>query len=282
MRVAHGWSQEDAASQWNQNWPDEPKSGKSFSYWEVWPGKAGHEPSLDVIERLARLYQCDAADLLADRANYRHMDDMHAAAPASQVLAALRVSHREAPFGWYVKSLVTLLRLDTETPTALEERTIVATQDGLSEIATSMSIPRHPADDSLIHQLDVELLSGGRLELREQPNESQFKHVIALADALAAGGEHTYRLLIAIPRGQLMIDHSVHIPFQRSDLCELTVRFSPDHIPSDIWLMDGVPPAVLREEEPRGRRLTADRFGEISVTFRDLAQGQVYGVKWRF
>ncbi len=42
-------------------WPDDPKSFKNFSSWENWPSPTGHAPSLAVLDRLARLYECDAA-----------------------------------------------------------------------------------------------------------------------------------------------------------------------------------------------------------------------------
>ncbi len=65
MRLAHGWGQTDVADAWNARWPDEPKSFKSISYWENWPSPTGHAPSLSVLDRLAELYECDVADLLA-------------------------------------------------------------------------------------------------------------------------------------------------------------------------------------------------------------------------
>lgn len=37
FRLAHGWSQRRAAEEWNRWWPNEPKTLKNFSYWEVWP-----------------------------------------------------------------------------------------------------------------------------------------------------------------------------------------------------------------------------------------------------
>ncbi len=44
LRLARSWSQRRAADEWNQRWPDEPKTFKNFSYWEVWPSSTGHEP----------------------------------------------------------------------------------------------------------------------------------------------------------------------------------------------------------------------------------------------
>src|SRR5215470_4892483 len=84
IRWAHGWSQGQVADLWNARWPDEPKTLKNISYWEVWPSPTGHEPSLAVLDRLALLYQCSVADLLADLADYRHLDDPTPAQPHSR------------------------------------------------------------------------------------------------------------------------------------------------------------------------------------------------------
>jgi hypothetical protein len=66
FRLAHGWTQEEAARRWNIRWSGEgqPKTGKSFSYWEVWPGRGGRAPSSRTLTRLAELYLCRPGDLL--------------------------------------------------------------------------------------------------------------------------------------------------------------------------------------------------------------------------
>jgi hypothetical protein len=278
FRVAHGWSQRDAADAWSIRWPGEPKTAKNISYWELWPSQTGHAPSLGVIERLAELYHCSVADLLSDRGNYRELDP--AGSQAGNPVNATAISEREAPLGWYVRSLVTLLLLDRDVPAAFEERTIVATRDALDEIVTTMSIPRHPDDGSEQHGAEITVLSGGRLEMREQPHESQFRQVIALAQPLAVGDEHLYRLEIRIPSDQPMISHAVHIPLQRSDHFSLTARFPLDGLPSSVWVVSGAPPAVLRDREPRGTQVTPDRFGEVNIAFAGLIQGQAYGLRW--
>ncbi len=82
LRQAHGWSQPQAAEEWTRVWPDDPKTFKNFSYWEQWPGKTGHAPSLETLDRLARLYQCRITDLLTDCRDYSARDGARAAAPA--------------------------------------------------------------------------------------------------------------------------------------------------------------------------------------------------------
>lgn len=74
FRLAHGWSQREAADEWTKRWPADPKTFKNISYWELWPSNSGYTPSLDVLGKLAQLYECRLADLLIDCADYRHLD----------------------------------------------------------------------------------------------------------------------------------------------------------------------------------------------------------------
>ena len=77
LRMAHDWSQRDAADQWNSRWPADRKTFKNFSYWELWPAPTGYEPSLDVLSKLAELYQCSIADLVSDCADFRSADSAY-------------------------------------------------------------------------------------------------------------------------------------------------------------------------------------------------------------
>ena len=66
FRLTQGWTQPQAAEEWNRRWPADPKTFKNFSYWEQWPSGSGYVPSLGVLARLAELYRCRASDLVAD------------------------------------------------------------------------------------------------------------------------------------------------------------------------------------------------------------------------
>ncbi|MGH3696087.1 MAG: hypothetical protein ACRDRX_19200 [Pseudonocardiaceae bacterium] len=74
FRYAHGWSQRGVADEWNRRWPDELKTFKTFSYWELWPSTTGHAPSFDSLSKLAELYECAVSDLLSDLPDFRHRD----------------------------------------------------------------------------------------------------------------------------------------------------------------------------------------------------------------
>ncbi|MFI1852947.1 helix-turn-helix domain-containing protein [Streptomyces sp. NPDC020480] len=87
-RLARGLSQRQVAELWNQRWPDDPKTFKNISTWELWPASTGHAPSLDTLDRLAQLYECSVADLLADLPNHGHPPPHASPAPASPAPAA--------------------------------------------------------------------------------------------------------------------------------------------------------------------------------------------------
>jgi len=70
LRQARGWTQPEAAERWNRRWPEDPKTFKNFSYWEAWPSSTGYAPSLEVLDRMAQLYECSVADLLSDLDDY--------------------------------------------------------------------------------------------------------------------------------------------------------------------------------------------------------------------
>ncbi|HET6949761.1 MAG TPA: helix-turn-helix transcriptional regulator [Acidimicrobiales bacterium] len=81
LRHAHGWSQHDAAKEWTRRWSELPKSYKDFSGWET----GRHTPPLDVFDKLAEMYSCDLADVLADRRGYREHDEAHDGDPPQRV-----------------------------------------------------------------------------------------------------------------------------------------------------------------------------------------------------
>jgi hypothetical protein len=89
MRLAHGWSQREASDQWNERWPDDLKTFKNFSYWEMWPSTTGYMPSLEVLTRLAKMYECSVADLLVDCPDYSRLDHANQAKQSLESISAM-------------------------------------------------------------------------------------------------------------------------------------------------------------------------------------------------
>lgn len=69
LRIARGLTQADVAAEWSRRWPNDPKTDQNISLWERWP-HSGHAPSLVVLDRLAHIYRCSVADLVADLADH--------------------------------------------------------------------------------------------------------------------------------------------------------------------------------------------------------------------
>lgn len=254
----------------------------------------GHRfPTLRVVQAFVLACRGDITDWEAYWAQIKRLTDGSAPADLSRSVDPPWVAKARAeqdrvatPLsgsaeGWYLRSLVARMRLDTDPVEAIEHRVVVATVDGISELATSVSVPRHPADSARGHGLDVELLDGGTLERREQPYESLFTNVVSLRRPLRAGESHEYVLRLRLPPGQPMVSRYVHQPLQRSDSLDLRVQFRLDQLPGRIWKLTGVPPAVANERDPRTEQLKPDAFGEVHVTFSDLRQGLTYGLSWQ-
>lgn len=64
FREAHRYTQSKVVQLWNLRWPDDALSERRLGAWEAWPSVTGNEPPISGLERLARIYQCRAGDLV--------------------------------------------------------------------------------------------------------------------------------------------------------------------------------------------------------------------------
>ena len=71
LRIAHGWTQRQAADEWNRHWPDRPKTDNEIGLME------NRRLGLDTLGKLAWIYQCAVADLLTEaEASTTPVDDL--------------------------------------------------------------------------------------------------------------------------------------------------------------------------------------------------------------
>lgn len=90
MRVAHAWSQGQAAEAWNRFWPENPKTATEIGLWEL------RRPGFATLDKLARLYECSVSDLVADLGDYRHRDPAHGRGGSGGVARSLIAEWRTA------------------------------------------------------------------------------------------------------------------------------------------------------------------------------------------
>jgi hypothetical protein len=172
--------------------------------------------------------------------------------------------------GWYVESLRVLVRFDVVPAEVVEQRLVIAAQDGLLRLG----------EPGFERQAGVELLHGGALEQRTEPGGTAPVNVVTLARPLRAGERHEYALRCSLPPAG-RAGHLLHVPVRRCDRCDLRLRFAADRVPGRVWRLAGVSPAARWGSVPPGAVVVPDRFGEVKITFSDLAPGLGYGAAWR-
>jgi len=182
--------------------------------------------------------------------------------------------------GWYTRRFSALVLLDGATPEVTETRTIIATRDGIDELDTDFSLPRHPDQHGPGRDLDVDLRYGGRLVRRLRRSESYYAISVALPRPLRAGELHEYALRLRMPAGQPVRNYYVVIPHRRCDEVEMRLRFHPDRLPARLWRLTEAPVRVVDDAEPSGELLAVDAAGEVHQRFSRPRMGFAYGVQW--
>jgi hypothetical protein len=205
----------------------------------------------------------------------RRMDD--ACAMLAEHLAAGRRGRAAASMGWYIETGQTAMLLDTDVPTAIDRRIVVAERDGIDQLVLVRSIPSTGGSRPEMHG---QVLFGGVLGLREWESASRFRLVLELPRMLRAGERHEYSVLWRQPPDVPIRPHYVIVPVLRVDHFDLHVRFDRAAVPAKVWR---VADAFHRDldEEPRDRdAIPVDRCGEVQVEFENLAPGHAYGARW--
>lgn len=190
--------------------------------------------------------------------------------------------------GWYLARLRTLLRLDGDQPIAVEERTVVARDDGLTEIVISTSVPRHAIADprgvgipnSCKQRLEFAVIYGGSLTHCEQPSASYFRYFIRLPRGLGQGETHEIGVAITIPHDQPFNPRYTFQPMRRCDEFDLRVRFGAHSQPEYVWHIAGLPRGMVDDFANADALVRPDPAGDIHLRYQHLRIGLAYGARW--
>jgi hypothetical protein len=238
----------------------------------------GIHPDIRHLQKLE-----DRTDWLARRLNRdvrtarRRMDD--AFGMLAENLAAGLAGGRgtAASAGWYIESAQSVMLMDTDVPTAIERRVVVAERDGIDQLVLVRSMPPTGAGRP---EVLGQVLFGGVLGVREWESASRFRLVLDLPTTLRAGDRHEYSVMWRQPPDVPMRPYYVFIPVLRVDYFDLHVRFDRTAPPARVWQ---IAEAFHRDldEDPRDRdEIQLDRCGEVRVEFESLAPGYTYGARW--
>jgi hypothetical protein len=205
----------------------------------------------------------------------RRVDEAIRSAEAISAAATAPASHY-APGGWYLARFRAVVLLEGGRPSAFEERRIVSTADGLTEMLISTSEPGARETGVGEHPAGLAMLYGASLA-HPEPTAGYF---LRLPRPLRCGESHDIGVFVTIPASQPVTTRYSFQPLRRCDEFDLRVRFGPASRPVSVWNMDGIPREMAEGFRDSGALLQLDAAGEIHVLYRHLSIGLVYGMRW--
>jgi hypothetical protein len=182
---------------------------------------------------------------------------------------------------WYIKSSRAILRLDRPNPEAVDEREIVVTGSPLSGISLPFTLPRHPDDHSDTHELQTDILFGGKFVVNRRVADLRFDIKVQFSRVIQPGESHRYAVIYRVPDGQKMTPHYVFVPYRRCDEFELFIRFDEHALPTDIRRVNARFHREIEERQPDEEKLRPDAAAEVHIRFTNLQVGAGYGIQWR-
>jgi hypothetical protein len=175
---------------------------------------------------------------------------------------------------WHTASLAVAMVLDQPQPEILEQRRIVADQDGLRSLDLAISLPAGRQD------LSVTLLYGGTLVDRGMEASDRWGYGLELPRPLSRGEPWELAVQFRLSSASALRPYMVCVPRQLCDVFDLRVRFGPDGPPEEVRTLDGAFQRDVSDPEYQGRRHPVDPAGEVHLRFRRLTPGLAYGARW--
>jgi len=127
----------------------------------------------------------------------------------------------------------------------------------------------------------VRALFGARIRSMERGQGSDsHKVVLELPKRLSPGEKREFWLSVVLPPGQPTWSHYAIVPLDPCEAGAVRVRFAPDRLPDEVWLLNEVPYTDLREHPPGREVVTPSALGDVSHDFYGLRAGHGYGVAW--
>ncbi|MBL7498733.1 hypothetical protein I6A84_04510 [Frankia sp. CNm7] len=181
--------------------------------------------------------------------------------------------------GWYIERVWAVMRLDLLSPELQDSRRIVATENGLTELMLSMSVPRPPDAPISPRDLGMDVVFGGRIVRVDRRGDTIFSAVLRLPRPLKTGERHDIGCVWQLPPGQPMTPRYAMSPTIRCDALDLRVRFPRDADPR-VERLDGLPIRAVEDLTLDLPVVPLDGAAEASAHFDHLALGLSYGLRW--
>jgi hypothetical protein len=185
--------------------------------------------------------------------------------------------------GWYIDHFSAVFMLDGDVPEAIEQRRIVSTRHGLTQISIPLDTPRESGQRRLGLKADV--TRGGTLVRTEELSRNRTRYTIVLPRPLNADETHEYEMHIRVEPDEPMRDYYVFRPEHRCEGFDLRVRFDRRRPPAWVRQVVGEDVHVYYPYEGAplpAERVPVDATGEARASFTRLRQHLGYGLQWSF
>ena len=185
--------------------------------------------------------------------------------------------------GWYIDHFSAVFMLDGDAPELIEQRRIMSTRHGLTEITIVLDTPRESGQRRL--GLKADITRGGNLLRTEELSRNRTRYTIGLPRPLRADETHEYEMHIRVEPDEPMRDYYVFRPERRCEGFDLRVRFDRRHLPAWVRRVADEDVHVYYPYEglpASAERVPVDATGEARASFTRLRQHLGYGLQWSF
>lgn len=192
-----------------------------------------------------------------------------------------RAGEDDNPFaarGWYVLRLESHAYLGSQ-PRFVGVRDIKVTQEGLSRLCESFSVPRHPGEDQS-HEVLVEPTEGCDRADVERFSASTWRLNIQLPRAFSVGETHRVGVSVTWPSLAYIRPYNVIVPLRETKSFLASVTLGEGTSVTQAWRYDGVPPAAIDDAIPTGRMLRLARDSPVTIEWPSVRRGFAYGIGW--
>lgn len=195
-----------------------------------------------------------------------------------------RANHPQAPTGWTVTAMSSVLDLRLLRPSFTAEKTILAAQR-VTSLTESFFIPRvsDEATGEVVAaepDIEVEVGAGGRLEGLTRVAPRNWRYQVVLDQPLRSGDLLTYSVKVTVPEHRYFAPYNAVAPLRPCASFDCRVYFDPDRLPALIQQIDGLPSSIFNDLIGDTDLLPV--AAEVDVRFTALVPGLAYGLRWAF
>jgi hypothetical protein len=201
-----------------------------------------------------------------------------AVTPAEPTMPTWPLGQKQAG-GWHTSHLRVIVALDRERPEVLEERTVVADEDGLAELDLAVTVADLPRDGA---DLDIDAFCGGTVTERVMESSERLAFRLVLPRPIDKGESHEFVLHFRFPDGHIMRPHFACVPRYPCAVFDLRVRFDPRTPPREVWSVRDAFQRDAGDPVSGGEPLAVNEAGEVRTTFDGLFPGLAYGAGWAY